>query len=142
MKVYVNIKNLVNSFKAQFRFGDNPPTFVEAGDGAQHSGAIERHFSGAMPPNLFVLDFLKPAGKTDSEYSVVKMILAKGGDLSQFVNFTTYAHDDPRDERKSTIILQGVARQVLQKAGVQLWWVKIPRTIKLPAVFVGADVFQ
>jgi len=141
-KVYVNIKNLVNSFKAPFRFGDNKPTFVEAGDGAQHSGAIERHFSGQMPPNLFVLDFLKPAGKTDPEYSVVKMVLARGGYLSQFVNFKTYAHDDPRDERKSTIILQGVARQVLQKAGVQLWWVKIPRSLKLPAIFVGADVFH
>ena len=141
-KVYVNIKNLVNSFKAQYRFGDNTPTFVEAGDGAQHSGAVERHFSGKMPPNLFVLNFLKPAGKTDPEYSVVKMVLAKGGYLSQFVNFKTCAHDESRDDRKSTIILQGVARQVLQKAGVQLWWVKIPRSLKLPAIFVGADVFQ
>lgn len=141
-KVYVNIKNLVNKFNAQFRFGNNTPVFVSAGDGGQHSGAIERHFSGNMPPNAFVLNFLKPAGKTDPEYSMAKMLLARGGYLSQFVNFQTYNHGQPRDDRKSTIILQGVARQVLQKAGVQLWWVKIPRSLQLPAIFVGADVFQ
>lgn len=142
-RVYVTIKNLVNSFRAHFKFGDNAPTFVSAGDGARHSGAITRHFAGNLPPNVFVLDFLKPRGKLDPEYSVVKMILANGGYLSQCVSFSTCAHDNPRDQqKKSTIILQGVARQVLQKLGVQLWWVKIPRDLPLPAIFVGADVFH
>lgn len=141
-RVYVNIKNLVNQFRSHFLFGDSSPTFVTAGDGARHSGAISRHFSGSVPPNVFVLDFLKPKGKTDPEYSVVKMILANGGYLSQCVSFKTYAHDNPQDQRKSNIILQGVARQILQKLGVQLWWVKIPRDLPLPAIFVGADVFH
>jgi hypothetical protein len=44
--------------------------------------------------------------------------------------------------KRSNIILQGVARQVLQKVGVQLWWVKIPESVPLPAVFVGLDVFH
>jgi hypothetical protein len=44
--------------------------------------------------------------------------------------------------KRSNIILQGVARQVLQKVGVQLWWVKIPESVPLPAVFVGVDVFH
>jgi hypothetical protein len=38
--------------------------------------------------------------------------------------------------------LQGVARQILQKAGVRLWWVSLPKGIPLPAVFVGVDVFH
>lgn len=62
--------------------------------------------------------------------------------MSQFVNFNTYAHDQPRDQRKSTTILQGVARQILQKCSVRLWWVEIPKSVPLPAVFVGVDVFH
>jgi hypothetical protein len=54
----------------------------------------------------------------------------------------TYSHDQPRDEKRSSIILQGVARQILQKAGVRLWWVSLPKEIPLPAVFVGVDVFH
>jgi hypothetical protein len=60
----------------------------------------------------------------------------------QFVNFKTYRHDEPRDERRSDIILQGVSRQILQKVGVQLWWVKVPESLPLPAVFIGVDVFH
>jgi Piwi domain len=40
------------------------------------------------------------------------------------------------------MILQGVARQILQKSGARLWWVEIPKTLPLPAVFVGIDVFH
>ena len=40
------------------------------------------------------------------------------------------------------MILGGVARQCLQKLGVQLWWVNVPRELPLPAVFVGVDVFH
>jgi Piwi domain len=40
------------------------------------------------------------------------------------------------------MILQGVARQILQKAGARLWWVEIPPSLPLPAIFVGVDVFH
>lgn len=63
----------------------------------------------------------------------------------QFINFKTCDHAQPRDERaekKSTMILQGVARQILQKSGARLWWVEIPKSLPLPAVFVGIDVFH
>jgi len=49
---------------------------------------------------------------------VVKKLLGENGYISQFVNFKTYNHAEPRDERKSTITLGGVARQILHKAGV------------------------
>ena len=35
-----------------------------------------------------------------------------------------------------------MARQILQKSGVRLWWVSLPRELPLPAVFVGMDVFH
>jgi Piwi domain len=40
------------------------------------------------------------------------------------------------------MILLGVARQVLQKAGVRLWWTSLPRDLPLPTVFVGVDIFH
>jgi Piwi domain len=40
------------------------------------------------------------------------------------------------------MILQGVARQILQKSGARLWWVDIPKSLPLPTVFVGIDVFH
>lgn len=40
------------------------------------------------------------------------------------------------------MILQGVARQILSKCGFRVWWVNIPRSVPLPAVFVGVDVFH
>ena len=58
------------------------------------------------------------------------------------MNFKTYNHNNPKDERKSSMILGGVARQILQKSGVRLWWVDIPKGLPLPAVFVGVDVFH
>ena len=69
-------------------------------------------------------------------------MLTQNGYLSQFVNFITYAHDNPRDEKRSNIILQGVARQIIQKTGVRLWWVAIPRSLPTPTVFIGVDVFH
>lgn len=44
--------------------------------------------------------------------------------------------------KRSSIILSGVARQILSKCGVRVWWVSIPRSLPLPAVFVGIDVFH
>jgi hypothetical protein len=72
----------------------------------------------------------------------VLSVLTANGYLSQFVNFVTYDHENPRDEKRSSIILQGVARQVLQKSGIRLWWVSIPRSLPTPTVFIGVDVFH
>jgi hypothetical protein len=69
-------------------------------------------------------------------------MLATNGFLSQFLNFKNYSHDNPRDEKRSNIILQGAARQILQKTGTRLWWVNIPKALPTPAVFVGVDVFH
>jgi hypothetical protein len=69
-------------------------------------------------------------------------MLTKNGFLSQFVNFNTYDHANPRDQRRSDIILAGVARQILQKTGFRLWWVKIPQSLPTPTVFIGVDVFH
>lgn len=92
--------------------------------------------------NVFVLDFNKPRGASDPAYPVIKQLLTKHGFISQFVNFNTYQHDEPRDEKRSSIILQGVARQILHKTGVRLWWVRIPESLPTPTVFVGVDVFH
>jgi Piwi domain len=90
-----------------------------------------------------VLDFNKPKGSTDPAYHVVKRMLGQHGYLSQFVNFRNYAHDEVReDDKRSNIILQNVARQIIQKTGVRLWWVHVPRSLPTPAVFVGVDVFH
>lgn len=117
---------------------------MQTGDRERHWGAVEKCFSDTSldPENVFVLDFNKPKGSTDSAYPVIKQLLTKGGFLSQFINFNTYAHDNPRDQRRSDIILQGVARQILQKTGVRLWWVQIPQSLPTPTVIVGVDVFH
>jgi Piwi domain len=62
--------------------------------------------------------------------------------LSQFVSFKTYLHDRPKEKQKSTMILGSIARQILNKCGVRLWWVAVPPTLPLPAIFVGIDVFH
>lgn len=115
-----------------------------AGDNEKHWGPIERCLSSpsGSRKNIFVLDFTKPRGALDPAYPVIKQMLSSHGFLSQFVNFKTYAHDQPRDEKKSTQILQGVARQILQKTGIRLWWVHVPRSLPTPSVFVGVDVFH
>jgi hypothetical protein len=144
MSVFTRIRDLVNGFGTAYRFGDKPFEMVKAGDNERHWGAVEKCFSqkSALPENVFVLDFTKPRGSTDPAYPVVKQMLTASGFLSQFVNFVTYAHDNPRDEKRSNIILQSVARQILQKTGVRLWWVSIPRSLPTPSVFVGVDVFH
>jgi len=121
--VYNQIQRQVNSLKTYYRFSDKPYALVPTGDGQAHWGAVEKYFgSGKVPANLFVLDFVKPAHTAlDPAYPVVKQMLTKSGMLSQFVNFKTCAHDmvhDDRGMKKSTMILSGVARQILQKAGV------------------------
>ena len=143
--VYNRLASIVNKFNATYRFGVKPYQVITVGDMERHWGQVEKTFSaGKMPKNVFVLDFSKPPRRAalDPAYPVVKMLLGKGGYLSQFVNFNTYDHGDPRDEKRSNIILQGVARQVLSKCGYRIWWVNIPRGIPLPAVFIGVDVFH
>merc|ERR1712226_581351 len=110
-----------------------------------HWEAYGQYFRGKnVPENVFVLDFTLPPkrSQTDPAYSVVKQLLGKAGYLSQFVNFNTYDHGDMKDPKKSNIILQGVSRQVLSKCGFRIWWVNIPKSIALPTVFVGVDVFH
>ncbi len=142
--VYSKIRDLVNNFNSSYRFSNEPYAVVEAGDERDHWGAVERHFGGRQPENVFVLDLAKPPRRQalDAAYSIVKHILTQHGYLSQFVNFNTYDHGNPRDQRKSSTILQGVARQILSKCGVRVWWVNLPREIPMPAVFVGVDVFH
>lgn len=111
----------------------------------EHWGEVERYFKGArLPSNIFVLDFSKPPRRASSDpaYSTIKQMLGEAGHLSQFINFNTYDHGNPREFKKSNIILQGVARQVLSKCGVRIWWVNIPPSLPLPAIFVGVDVFH
>jgi aubergine len=62
--------------------------------------------------------------------------------LIQFINFQTCNHGQPKDGKKSSMILQGVARQIIEKCGFRLWTVEIPKSVPLPAVFVGIDVFH
>jgi len=142
--VYEKVRNLVNKFNSSYRFGQTPYAKVPAGDVEKHWGAVERYFSQKQPDNVFVIDLAKPPRRQalDPAYSVVKHILTKNGFLSQFINFNTYDHDNPRDERKSSTILQGVARQVLSKCGIRVWWVNLPREIPVPTIFVGVDVFH
>jgi hypothetical protein len=143
-QVYNKIRDLVNGYNATYRFCPKPVQMIRAGDRERHWGAVEKVFSDSSlnPENVFVLDFNKPKGATDSAYPVIKQILTKSGFLSQFINFNTYDHGNARDQRRSDIILAGVARQILQKAGIRLWWVKIPQSLPTPTVFIGVDVFH
>jgi len=164
-EVYMRIKEMVNNFQAHYRFNEKPFAIVEAGDNERHWGAVERFFSGKLADNLFVLDFTKPRSALDPAYPVIKRMLAASGHLSQFVNFKTYAHDAPRDAKRSNIILQAVARQILQKTGVRrkfevrtvppeisytpslflqvrLWFADTPKSLPVPALLVGVDVFH
>jgi len=144
MQVYDRIRNFVNKFNATYRLSDVPTQMISAGDMEGHWGEVERCFSDPSldPENVFVLDFNKPRGATDTAYPVIKQMLAKSGFLSQFVNFNTYDHASPRDLHRSDIILNGVARQILQKTGFRLWWVNIPQSLPTPTVFIGVDVFH
>jgi len=144
IQVYNKIRDIVNGYNATYRFGETPAQIIKTGDRERHWGEVEKCFSDPSlnPENIFVLDFNKPRGATDSAYPVIKQILTKSGFLSQFVNFNTYDHANARDQRRSDIILAGVARQILQKTGFRLWWVKIPQSLPTPTVFIGVDVFH
>jgi len=144
-QIYNNIRDMVNNHGAKYCLSDKPFSLVQAGDRGEHWGAVEKYFGGTkLPNNVMVLDFSRPprGQSSDPAYSVVKNMLGKGGYVSQFVNFATYDHSNPRDQHRSNIILSGVARQILSKCGVRVWWVNIPRSLPLPAVLVGVDVYH
>lgn len=144
-QTYKTIASLVNSHKAVFRLPERPSKVVCAADDMErHWGSVETHFSSTqkLPPNVFVLDFTKPRKSVDVAYPVVKKMFASGGILSQFVNFRNCDHERPADEKRSKQVLYGVARQILNKAGVAIWWIEVPRSLPLPAVFVGVDVYH
>jgi hypothetical protein len=142
MSVYHDIQNFVNNFNAKYRFPAKPFAVLDAGtNDREHQAAVAKYFSGKLPSNIFVLDFVKPRTSQDLAYPVVKQALSKSGHLSQFVNFKTANHGQC-DEKKSKTILHGVARQILQKTGVRLWYVKIPPELPLPCFFVGVDIFH
>ena len=113
--MYGRLRNIVNKFEASFTFPQEPYDIVAAGDNERHWGAVEKYFGGTrLPSNVFVVDFNRPRNRaaSDPAYGVVKQMLGTSGYLSQFVNLNTYNHANPRDMRKSEMILQGVARQV------------------------------
>jgi hypothetical protein len=118
--VYGQIRDMINGMNTKYRFPSKPYAVVETNTMEHHFGAVEKFFSGKQPDNIFVLDFTNPTrGATDQAYPVIKLALGKGGYLSQFVNWKTCSHDDVSNEKKSTPILQGVSRQIIQKTGVR-----------------------
>jgi hypothetical protein len=143
-RVYNKIRDSVNSHNARYRLDQDPLQMVVFDSDQSHWGAVEKTLApkNIVPSNIFVLDFIKPRAQQDPAYPVVKKMLGANGHVSQFVSFKTCPHDRPYDERKSDMILQSVARQILHKLGVRLWWVRVPESLPLPAVFVGIDVFH
>ena len=142
--VYRKIVSIVNGLTSSFRLPDHPYASIEAGDLQHHWEAVEQFFRSErnFPPNIFVIDFNQPprGSDTDPAYPVIKEFLSRYGYLSQFLNFNCNSHSD--QDRRSNLILGAVGRQILNKCGARIWWVDIPRSIPLPAVFVGVDVFH
>jgi hypothetical protein len=81
--VYGKIKRNVNNYNTLFRLSDAPPITVPVGENEQHWGGVEKHFSQRQNDNIFVLDFCRPRGSTDTAYPVVKHMLTKNGYVSQ-----------------------------------------------------------
>lgn len=59
-EIFEKIRRVVNNINSTYRFGSKPIDVISTGDGPQHWGAIEKFLGGRVPPNLFVLDFVKP----------------------------------------------------------------------------------
>mmetsp|Transcript_16083 Transcript_16083/g.23679 ORF Transcript_16083/g.23679 Transcript_16083/m.23679 type:complete len:944 (-) Transcript_16083:8-2839(-) len=145
--MYRRIRDRVNGQNATYRMGNKPfVTITHQGNDNSHWRDVQKYFDGQKKlQNIFVLDLVKPKTALDHAYPVVKCILAKGGVVSQFINYKTCDHSYLRDDRarkKSDTILQGICRQILAKCGVRIWWVSIPKEVPLPAVFIGVDVFH
>ena len=145
-QVYGKLRDNLQRLNSTYRFDHEPYEIIKAGDADEHWKPVEDFFANGRdkPDNVFVLDLSRPPRNKsmDEAYYVVKHILTKGGYLSQFINFNTCDHGSSRDARKSNTIMSGVARQILSKCGVRVWWVNIPKEIPVPAVFVGVDVFH
>lgn len=145
--VYKRLVESVNNYSSKFRFPTDPYSVVQAGDNDQHWGAVQDYFKNrySKTNNVFVLDFTRPRSALDPAYSTVKHMLSEGGYLSQFVNFRNCEHARPKDDkerRRSHLVLISIARQILHKCGFTIWWVTIPKSLPLPSVFVGVDVFH
>lgn len=137
--VYGQLRDLVNGMNTRYRFPVQPYAVIETNTNEQHFGAVEKFFAGKAPDNVFVLDFTNPSrGSTDMAYPVIKHTLGKGGYLSQFVNWKTCSHDDSSQERRSSPILQGVARQIIQKSGVS--WLRAFQDLHLSLCFSGVSL--
>jgi len=148
-EVFGRICKTVNTFGSKFRFKEGSFDRIEAGDMKDHWNAVSSYLTTTkVKPNTFFLDFLKPPARQahDQAYPIVKQILGEAGHLSQFVNFNTLhhgeVHSDERKFKRSTVILGGVSRQILSKCGVRVWWVDIPRSLPVPAVVIGIDVYH
>ncbi|CAB9523207.1 Piwi-like protein 1 [Seminavis robusta] len=148
MDVYGKVRDNVNSLNSCFQFQQRPADLVkfEGGHGElqNHCNAVQDYFGRSKLQNVFVLDLIKPASKYDPAYPVIKRVLGEHGYLSQCISFKTFDHERPprNKEGRGRMILQGVARQVLQKCGARLWWVRLPPELPLPCVMVGVDVFH
>lgn len=128
--IYEKIRDLVNKHNSHYRFSSRPHHSISARNDNEHCDAVSRYFQQKLPDNVFVLDLVKPPRRQalDTAYNVVKYLLTKNGYLSQFLNFNTHDHARARDQkavRKSTTILQGLARQILSKCGARIWWVSL-----------------
>jgi hypothetical protein len=142
--VYSKLVSMVNGHSSSFRLPVYPYASIEAGDLQHHWEAIEQYFHSErnLPHNVFLIDFNQPLRRsnTDPAYPVIKEFLSRHGYLSQFVNFNCNSHTD--QDRRSQLILGAIGRQILNKCGARIWWVDVPRSIPLPAVLVGVDVFH
>lgn len=144
MNVYERIAGWVNGLNAKFRLSRAPFAMFEtgSGDGDPHVHAVREFLrSNQDKLNLFIIDFCKPprGAKTDPAYHPVKRVLMEGGFVSQFVNYNSANHFD-RSNKTSGVILVSVARQILCKAGVRLYWSHIPPELPTPVMFVGIDI--
>jgi len=99
--IFNSLKGLINQHQTHFVLQERAIEYVPTEDNERHWGAVERYFAGGknVPSNTFVLDFTKPRGTLDPAYPVIKQMLTKSGYLSQFVNFNTYDHSEPRGKK-------------------------------------------
>jgi Piwi domain len=147
LNVYSRIARWVLELKAKYRLSPEPLFMFDTGGGERepHLNAVadflREEEKNKVNLNLFILDFCKPLkkAKTDPAYHPVKQVLMKGGYVSQFVNYNSANHFRAGD-KTSGVVLVSVARQILCKAGVRLYWSHIPPELPTPVMFVGIDI--
>jgi Piwi domain len=145
--LYHEIFARVDIHNAKYCLSETPWKMFDTGLGEpeQHLKAVVDYLDSLKNDgdnlDLFILDFCRPLNnaKTDPAYHPVKKALMEGGYVSQFVNYNTHDHFGFGD-RMSGVILMNVARQILCKAGVLLYWSHIPPELPTPVMFVGIDI--